>query len=153
MTSIYESIANAPIFEGLDPHQLEFIAFGAEELTVAAGTLVLMQGEAADHCFLICDGVVALELNSPGSGALRFLTLHEPDVVGWSWLFAPYRWDADGRAVTDCRLIAIDGVRLRDRCETDHRLGHAIAARFGGDALLRAKDSWYQIFDLTVRDS
>ena len=152
MPNIYESIAKAPVFEGLDPKQLEFIAAGAQEETVTAGTLVLTQGETAERCFLICDGSIALEIESPGSGAVRILTLHEGDVVGWSWLFAPYRWEADGRAVTDCRLIAIDGVRLRERFEIDNRLGYAVAARFCADALLRAKDSWYQILDLTVRN-
>jgi CRP/FNR family cyclic AMP-dependent transcriptional regulator len=153
MPIIYESIAKAPIFQGLDSEQLAFIAVGAEELTVAAGTLVLTQGEAAERFFLICDGSVALEIESPGSGAVRVLTFHEADVVGWSWLFAPYRWEPDGRAVTECRLITIDGVRLRERFEIDHRLGYAVAARFGADALLRARDGWYQILDLTVRDA
>jgi len=153
MPSIYESIATAPVFDGLDSEQLEFIATGAEELIVTAGTLVLTQGDAAERCFVICDGTIALEIESPGSGAVRFLTLHEGDVVGWSWLFAPFRWEADGRAVTDCRLIAIDGVRLRERFEIDQRLGYAVAARIGADALLRATDSWYQILDLTVRDA
>jgi hypothetical protein len=77
MPTIYESIAKAPIVQGLDSEQLAFIAVGAEELTVAAGTLVLTQGEAAERFFLICDGSVALEIESPGSGAVRFLTFHE----------------------------------------------------------------------------
>jgi CRP/FNR family transcriptional regulator, cyclic AMP receptor protein len=153
MPSIRQLIAQAPMFEGLASEQLEFIAAGAEEVTVAAGTLLLTQGEAAERCFVICEGVVALEIESPGSGAVRLLTLHEADVLGWSWLFTPYRWEADGRAVTDCRLISIDGVRLRERCESDHGLGYAIATRVGADAMLRAKESWYQILDLTVRDA
>jgi CRP-like cAMP-binding protein len=153
MPSVYESIAAAPIFEGLESEQLEFIAGGAEEVTVTAGSLVLTQGETAERFFLIRDGVVVLEVDSPGSGAVRLLTLHEGDVVGWSWLFAPYRWEADGRAVTDCRLIAIDGVRIRERFDADPRLAYAVAARFGADALQRARDSWYQIIDLTVRDA
>jgi CRP/FNR family transcriptional regulator, cyclic AMP receptor protein len=153
MASAYESLAQAPIFEGLDAEQLGFIAAGAEELTVTAGTLVLTQGEAAERFFLIRDGVVALEIDAPGPGAVRLLTLHEADVVGWSWLYAPYRWEADGRAVTDCRLIAIDGVRIRERFDGDPRLAHAVTARFGADALQRARDSWYQIIDLTVRDA
>jgi CRP/FNR family transcriptional regulator, cyclic AMP receptor protein len=153
MPSSYQSIAGAPVFEGLAPEQLEFIADGAEEQTVTAGTFLLRRGEAAERFFLICEGRVALEVESPGSGAVQLLTLQPTDVVGWSWLFAPYRWEVDGRAVTDCRLIAIDGVRLRERFEIDSRLGYAVAVRFGADALLRAKDGWYQILDLTVRDA
>jgi CRP/FNR family transcriptional regulator, cyclic AMP receptor protein len=151
--SVYEAIASAPIFEGLDSTQLEFIADGAEEQTVTAGTLVLTRGETAERFFVIREGCVALEIESPGTGAVRLLTLHETDVAGWSWMFAPYRWEVDGRAVTDCRLIAIDGVRLRHQCAIDSRLGYAVAVRFAADALRRAKDGWYQILDLTVRDA
>jgi CRP/FNR family transcriptional regulator, cyclic AMP receptor protein len=153
MFSIYESIAKAPIFEGLEEGQLESIAAGAEELRVPAGTLVFSCGEAAGRFFLVGKGTVALEVESPGSGAVRVLTLHESDVVGWSWLFTPYRWEVDARAVTDCHLIAVNGVGLREECEVDRRLGYEIATRFGADALQRMKDSWYQILDLTVGDA
>jgi CRP/FNR family transcriptional regulator, cyclic AMP receptor protein len=153
MASVYDSIAAAPVFESMAPEHLRLIAAGAKELNVPAGMLVLERGEPAERFFVICDGIVALEIDSPGEGAVRLLTLHDGDAVGWSWLFAPYRWEADGRAITDCRLIAVDGVRLRERFEADPRLAYAIAARFGADALQRARDSWYQIIDLTVRDA
>jgi CRP-like cAMP-binding protein len=153
MPSIYESIAKAPIFEGLQPDQIESVAAGAQELMVPAGKLVIGRGEAAEHFFLVGEGTIALEVESPGSGAVRVLTLHESDVVGWSWLFTPYRWEVDARTVTDCQLIALDGIRLREQCDADRRLGYEIATRFGADALRRMKDSWYQIIDLTVRDA
>lgn len=153
MLGIYESMAKAPMFEGLEEGQLESMAAGAEELRVPAGTLVISRGEAAERFFLVGKGTIALEVESPGSGAVRVLTLHDSDVVGWSWLFTPYRWEVDARAVTDCHLIAVNGIRLREQCEVDHRLGYEIATRFAADALQRMKDSWYQILDLAVRDA
>jgi hypothetical protein len=47
MSNVYEWVAAAPIFEGLDRELLEFIAAGAEEVTVSPGTLVLAHGELA----------------------------------------------------------------------------------------------------------
>jgi CRP/FNR family cyclic AMP-dependent transcriptional regulator len=82
---------------------------------------------------------------------VRLLTLDQPDVVGWSWLFAPDRWILDVRAVTDCRLIAVDGARLRGECEADHDLGYELVTRFGADAVAMMKDTWYQLINLTVR--
>jgi CRP/FNR family transcriptional regulator, cyclic AMP receptor protein len=153
MSTIYETIAKTPVFEGLDPTHLKFIAAGAEEVTVPAGTLVLMRGEAAERFFVISEGTIALEIASPGHGAVRVLTLHEPELVGWSWLFDPYRWQVDGRAVTDCRLIAIDAPGLREQCNLDPRFGFEIASRLGSDVLVRTGDSWQQILNLTVRDA
>ena len=127
--------------------------WSCSRVALAATRFVLTQGEPAERFFIVREGSVALEIEAPGPGAARLVTLHEDDVVGWSWLFAPHRWQADGRAITECRLIAIDGVRLRQRFETDPAFGYAVAARFGADALMRARDSWYQIVDLTVRDA
>jgi CRP/FNR family cyclic AMP-dependent transcriptional regulator len=151
MPSIHEFIAQAPIFEGLDSAQLDVIAACAESQSVAARTLVSRQGEAADHFFLMVDGTIALQVESPGSGPVRLLTLAQPEVVGWAWLFAPYRWQLDVRAITDCDLIVVDGSRLREQCEADHDFGYALVTRFGADAVIRMKDAWYQLINLTVR--
>jgi CRP/FNR family cyclic AMP-dependent transcriptional regulator len=150
MPGIYEFVAKAPIFEGLDSAQLELIAACAEHKRVPAGTLVSRQGEAADRFFIIGEGTIALQVESPGSGPVQLLTLDQPEVVGWSWLFAPYRWLLDVRAVTDCHLITVDGIRLRGECDADHDLGYELVTRFGADAVVMTKDTWYQLINLTV---
>jgi CRP/FNR family transcriptional regulator, cyclic AMP receptor protein len=151
MPGIYEFVAKAPIFKGLDSAQLELIAACAGDERVPAGTLVGRQGEAADRFFIIGEGTIALQVESPGSGPVRLLTLDQPEVVGWSWLFAPYRWMLDVRAVTDCHLITVDGIRLRGECDADHDLGYELVTRFGAAAVVMTKDTWYQLINLTVR--
>src|SRR5581483_1513183 len=97
---------------------------------VAAGAYLFREGGNADRFFLIREGGIALEVDAPGRGALVIETLHAGDVVGWSWLFAPYRWQFDGRAVEASRLVAFDGRCLRDKCEADHELGYQLMRRF-----------------------
>ena len=63
--------------------------------------MLLREGEPAERFYLIRHGMVALEVDAPGRGPLVIETLDEGEVVGWSWLFAPYRWAMDGRAVGD----------------------------------------------------
>ncbi len=153
MAPIREALAQSHVFNGMSPEHLDSVAVGAVEHSVAAGHLLLTEGTVADRCFVICDGSAAMELSSPEHPPVRFLTLYAGEVIGWSWLFPPYTWAADVRATTDCRLISIDAARLRTELEGDPHLGFALALRFGTDALLRAKESWYQIVDLTVRDA
>ncbi len=52
----------------------------------------MREGEPAERFWLIRRGMVALELYVPGREPLVIETLEPSDVVGWSWLFAPYRW-------------------------------------------------------------
>ena len=51
-------------------------------------------------------------------------TLDPGEIVGWSWLFPPYVWHFDARAVDDVRAVAFDGACLRGKCEADHGLGY-----------------------------
>ena len=52
-------------------------------------------------------------------------------MVGWSWLFPPYCWQFDARAVGAVRATAFDGVCLRNKCEADAALGYDLMWRFG----------------------
>ena len=59
-------------------------------------------------------------------------TLGEDDVIGYSWLFPPYRWRFDARAVEPLRALALDGQCLRGKCDDDPVLGYELMKRFAG---------------------
>jgi CRP/FNR family cyclic AMP-dependent transcriptional regulator len=151
MRMIDELIADTPTFFGLEPAHLGLIAGCARNEHVAAGTLLMREGDAADRFFLIRHGAVALEVDAPGRGPMRIQTLHEGEVVGWSWLFAPFRWHVDGRALETCRLVAFDGACLRGKCEADHDLGYELMRRFAAVVIDRLQGSQLQLLDLYGR--
>ena len=146
--TIEQLIAQAPVFEGLEPAQLALIAGCARNEHVEAGTVLLREGEAADRFFLIRRGIVGLEVHAPGRGPLRIETLHDGDVVGWSWLFAPYRWQMDGRVITSSSLVAFDGACLRGKCEFDHELGYQLMRRFAASVVDRLQATRLQLLDV-----
>jgi CRP/FNR family cyclic AMP-dependent transcriptional regulator len=148
MRTIDELITDSPTFGGLEPAQLEFIAGCARNEHVEAGTMLMREGEPAERFWLIRRGVVALELYAPGREPLVIETLEPGDVVGWSWLFAPYRWALDGRTQGDCHLITFDGVCLRGKCESDHDLGYALMSRFAADIVGRLQATRLQLADV-----
>jgi hypothetical protein len=51
-------------------------------------------------------------------------------VIGWSWLFPPYRWHFDGRALSSVRATSFDGACLRGKCDQDPALGYELMKRF-----------------------
>ncbi len=150
MRTIDELIGEAPVFDGLEPAQLELIAGCAQNDRASAGTMLLHEGEPANRFFLIRHGVVALELSSPG-GPLVIQTLTDGEVVGWSWLFAPYRWQMDGRVVSDASLVRFDGACLRAKCEEDHELGYQLMRRFAANVIDRLQATRLQLIDVYGR--
>ena len=153
MRTIDELIAEAPTFNGLAPEHLCLIAGCARNERVAAGTLLLREGDPAERFYLIRHGMVALEVEAPGRGSLLIQTLGEGDVLGWSWLFAPHRWAMDGRAVSDCSVVAFDGTCLRGKCEADHELGYQLMKRFAANLIERLQGTRLQLLDVYGRAS
>ncbi len=151
MRGLQELIAEAPVFAGLDPKHLSVIAGCGRNQHAAAGSLLLREGDPADTFYLIRRGTVSLEIHAPGRAPLVIETLHEHDVVGWSWLFAPYRWHTDGRAVTECGLVAFDGACLRGKCDADHELGYELIRRFAAIVCERLQETRLQLIDVYGR--
>jgi CRP/FNR family transcriptional regulator, cyclic AMP receptor protein len=151
MRTIDQLIAESPTFEGLPEEQLELIAGCAWNERIAAGTLMLREGEHAERFYLIRHGTVSLEIDAPGRGPLLIQTLHDGEVVGWSWLFAPHRWAMDGRAITDCSMVAFDGTCLRGKCEADHELGYQLMKRFAANLIDRLQGTRMQLIDIYGR--
>lgn len=130
MQTVEQLIAELPAFSGLDPAHLELIAGCARTAQFRAGEHLFREGEAADVFYVVRRGTVALDVFAPNRPALTIETLHEGDVVGWSWMLPPYRWHLDGRAVEEVHAIAFDAACLRGKAETDPVLGYQLMLRF-----------------------
>jgi hypothetical protein len=91
---------------------------------------------------------VQLEIFAPGRGAVTIQTVDEGDVVGWSWLFPPFRWHFDARALDSVRAVAFDGACLRDKCDDDHSLGYELLRRFSPVMLARLQATRLQLLDV-----
>jgi CRP/FNR family transcriptional regulator, cyclic AMP receptor protein len=124
-----EAMSTHPFFSGLEPKLISTLVSCARNRVFHPGEYLCREGEEADSLHLIGSGQVTLEVYAAPHGALRIETLQEGDVLGWSWLMAPYRWHFDARAVATVRTLALDARCLRDRCELDHELGYQLLTR------------------------
>ncbi len=148
MRTIEDLIAASPVLSGLSPGQLELIAGCGTNERFAAGEPLFREGEPAEHLYLIRSGTVALETEAPGRGALVIETLHDGDLVGWSWLFEPYRWQFDARATVPTATVTFDGVCLRGKCDADHELGYELMGRFATLLVDRLQATRLQLLDV-----
>ncbi|HEX9259846.1 MAG TPA: cyclic nucleotide-binding domain-containing protein [Acidimicrobiales bacterium] len=130
MITIAAALAGQNLFAGLTQEQLDEVAACARTESVPAGTVLFREGRQADRFYLVASGTVALSLHVPQRGFVLVDTVHGGELVGWSWLFAPYVWHFDGRVLEDAELVVVDGPALRTRCEADPALGYALMQRF-----------------------
>jgi len=148
MQTLEQLIAVAPVFAGLAPDHLGLIAGCGRNTHVDPGTFLLREGDPANRFFLIRRGAVSLEVHAPGRASLRIETLGAGEVVGWSWLFEPFRWQLDGRAIELCELIEFDGACLRGKCDIDHELGYQLMRRFARNIVDRLQATRLQLLDV-----
>jgi len=70
-------------------------------------------------------------------GTLDIQTVGPGDVLGWSWLFWPYTWRFDARALEPVKAIFFYGTRLREHCEEDPLFGYELMKRVAQVAIER----------------
>ena len=148
MRRVEDLIAEQPLVAGMRPEQLAVIAGCARTARFEAGEWILREGSAADRFYFLRSGAVALQIAVPGRDDLLIETLGSGDVLGWSWLFEPYRWQYDARATEAVRALAFDAVCLRGKCETDPALGYELMRRFAGVLLRRLQATRLQLVDV-----
>jgi CRP-like cAMP-binding protein len=148
MQTLEPILAEHPFLKDLNPRHLQLIVGCAWNARFNAGQFIFREGEEANHFYLIRHGKVTLEIFVPGRGPLVIQTLTEGDVLGWSWLFPPYRWHFDAQAIGLTRAIALDGKCLRSKCEEDHDLGYELLKRFSHIMLQRLQATRLQLLDI-----
>ncbi|MGZ8744786.1 MAG: cyclic nucleotide-binding domain-containing protein [Nocardioides sp.] len=126
--TIAQYLPEHPFFAGLEPAALELAAGCAVNVHFRPGEFLFHEGESADTFYVLRRGRVSIQMRTPTKDAVLD-TAQDGDVVGWSWMIAPYRWTFDARAVEDTTAIAFDGVCLRGKCEADASLGYALLQR------------------------
>jgi CRP/FNR family cyclic AMP-dependent transcriptional regulator len=141
-------LRDVPLFEGLRDEQRRLLAGCAGNVHFREGTVLFREGDPADTFFVIRHGSVAIETFVPARGAITIETVESGDVVGWSWLFSPYRWHFDARALTDVRATGFDGTCLRGKCDDDPELGYEMMSRFAQVLMERLQWTRLRLLDL-----
>lgn len=98
----------------------------ASKVTFPQGWRIFDEGRFADKFWIVRSGAVSLDMNIPGRGIVSMETLGPGELLGWSWLFAPYRWQLAGRALGTVDAYEFNAAEVRDLCKEHPALGHAI---------------------------
>ena len=129
VTAVENVIAGHPFLRELKPAHLHLLADSAMRMHYEAGQFIFREGDPANRFYLIEQGRVSLESHRTDEAPAPIQVIGPGDVLGWSWLFPPYYWHFDARALEPTSAIFFYGTRLREKCEQDHEFGFEMMKR------------------------
>ena len=145
---IQTRIAAHSFFAALTPQQRELLTGAARPIRFAPRERIFAEGEAADRFWLIEAGSIALDMWVPGRSGQIVETLPAGTVLGWSWLYPPYRWHFGACARDRVEAIAFDAATVRGRCEADPAFGYAVFRSFIPVIIERLQATRLRLLDL-----
>lgn len=153
MKALNETITKHAFFHGMKPEQLAVLAEGAKATAFKAGDVLFREGEPANQFFLIQSGKIALETHESADGTMPVQTLGAGDVLGWSWLFPPFVWHFQARAIEPVNVIILSGAHLLATAERHHDFGYELMKRVAQVVIRRLQATRKQLLVLQVESA
>jgi CRP-like cAMP-binding protein len=107
------TLANAGIFQGVDPQAAEALSSQLETVDYPRGSAIFSEGELGDRLYIILDGKVKLGRRSPDGRENLLAVMGPADMFGELSVFDPGPRTSTAVAVTDVRLATMDRTALR----------------------------------------
>jgi CRP/FNR family transcriptional regulator, cyclic AMP receptor protein len=151
METAYDLLAAQPFLAGLTQRQLDRLSYWSKRSVFHAGARLFEEGGRADRFWLIKEGHVTIDSRGPLEGPGERLiveTLGPGAVLGWSWLFPPYRWHFGASAVETTLATELDGPGVRDLCQRDPEIGYLLVSRFMAVVVERLQATRLRLLDL-----
>jgi CRP/FNR family cyclic AMP-dependent transcriptional regulator len=123
------ALATHPFLHGLSCDQLAVLAPAASTVTFPARHRLFEDGGNATRFWLIQSGHVSLDLQVPGEGPVVIETIGMGELLGWSWLFPPFRWAFGAVAATSLQAFEFDASAVREACAANPELGYELNQR------------------------
>ena len=142
-------IAEHPFLAGLKPEHQQTLTESAMRMFYKPGEFIFREGDPANRFYLIESGRVQLESQRKDQAPVGLQVINAGDVLGWSWLFPPFYWHFDARALEPTTAIFLYGTRLREKCDQDHDLGYELMRRMASIVINRLQATRQQL--LTVQ--
>jgi CRP-like cAMP-binding protein len=138
-----------PFLSDLEAHHLDLLAGVASIKQFGDGEVIFSAGEPAKGFYLIESGLVAIEGSVFEHGAISTDSVSAGEPLGWSWLFPPYLWHYNARAIEPTTAFFLDGAILHQACNEDLTLGHELFKKMSEVMVRRLQKSRSRIIELS----
>jgi CRP-like cAMP-binding protein len=130
MIRTVDLLSDHPFLAGLPRPWLERLSSHGHPLVRHTGQRIFHEGMPAERFWLIRSGRVALDITDPRRGDIVIEHIGAGSVLGWSWLFPPYRWHFGAIAVEQTHTVEFDAPGVRRMIADDAELGRELTTRF-----------------------
>ncbi|MGW0949292.1 cyclic nucleotide-binding domain-containing protein [Streptomyces sp. NPDC002623] len=114
------------LLTALPPPQRQRLMELAREVSFAEDARIFEAGGTADRFWVIRSGAVSLVQEVTSLRRVTVASLGSGDMLGWSWLFPPYRWDFGAEAFSPVRAYEFQAQPVLKLCEEDPALGMSL---------------------------
>lgn len=128
--SLVRLLMQHEFFRDLAPEVVEFLAANGRITNLGKDETLFEHGQIAERFYLIRAGRITVGVPAIEGPSLEVQTLGPGEVLGWSWLIPPYRWNFRGRVVEAAEVVEFNGKAILDRCESDPAFGYPLMKRF-----------------------
>ena len=122
-----EHLRNVSLFQGCSTKELDRIAKASEEVKMAAGSLIVDQGQTGREAFIVLNGTVTVRRNGKKVGSFGAGT-----VVGELSLLDHGPRTATVTCDTDCELLLLDQRNFIGVLDSVPTLAHKLLATLAG---------------------
>ncbi|MFF8840729.1 Crp/Fnr family transcriptional regulator [Streptomyces sp. NPDC015130] len=112
------------------------------------GTRLFEEGYPALRFWILRTGTVTLDVSVPGTRSAVIDTVNAGELLGWSWLFAPYRWHSGAEAMTRVRAYEFEAMAVRRMMNAEPDLGSALGQLVGQTLARRLVSAQVRLLDL-----
>jgi CRP-like cAMP-binding protein len=127
---------------------LEQLAAESALRQVSAGAIVFREGSRSENLYLVRRGRIALEMNVPGRGAVRILTVGPGEMFGWSALLDQGTMTASAVAVEPTEMIVSPADKLGELSEANRDFGFHLMRQMADSLSKRLVATRLQLLDL-----
>lgn len=147
MRELHELLQINPVFHDFPMPFIEQLNECAWEMEFQTDQYLFWTGQEAKYLYVLRDGAVALQAYTPKRGPIVIETMGNGDVIGWSWLFPPYKWHFDAMATQPTHAMVLDGRCIIGKCQQNHELGYELMKRFNCIMLDRLNATRLRLLD------
>ncbi len=125
-----QELRECQLFSGLSDAELAKVASSVLVKEYEAGAIIFQEGDSAEELLVLQEGRVALQMTLPKiEGQSRRITVDivtRNDVIGWSALVEPYKYNFAAVCLQKVKAQSISGNKLRWLLQDDPRIGYEV---------------------------
>ncbi len=122
-------ISCLPFFDGMRTDHIRKLTDSAMRTEFSPGQNIFLTGEAANRFYIIESGKAEIAVSGLNDELISVQVLNPGEVLGWSWLYPPHKWNLSASAVGKCGAISFYGTHVLHECKNDVELSNDLYQR------------------------